>query len=709
MKKGAQYLTRFIIQGPPYYSLIARGKQAQPVMTQFLQSFELKPFQYGQSGNHRDSLLYYSVTSSWYPDDKKIKLDIPQSTWYGSTDQEAEKTEQQLLESGVFRNKLIRNDSTGERIYVSFFRSSKYHYLKDSTIFEKQSNSSFFTDTSFRYLYKKKTELPDRTRIWDALITDTGSSRTLRTKLVYRDANGYALAMQGDTLTTASSFAQQFFDTFTPDPALTGTKPFTKKSALFFRDLRDADSVIREMAISHIPDVHLDSTDLGNLQQAIASLNWKQKKYLETKKELINRFGSIRTRGSADYLRNLYDALDDTIQLQYAVLENLLQQKTVYAYRLFSDLLRNEAPVLDFAGEDFSFGDYSVKSLLDRYQWGERVKNGKFLDELDDSLALTRTILPDLLPLLNLEDYKSPLMSLLGKLIDSNLLQPRDYEAYFSKFLVEAKQELKKQAIAEKRKAIEKAEESKIEKTKASYLDASDEDDGNDDLGLYAKLLLPFMESQAALVNPVMQQMLRSGDKRLRYNTFIQLVQKGKSYPDTLLRYFAGLDEYRFELYQDLQLVKKQDLFPAAFNNHLDLGRSALLETKDYEKPDSLVFIQSMPATVKDKKGLVYFYKYKTKKDDLAWKLAVVGLLPENPAAFEFDKTSQGKSLPAINTEFDPNEEDWNFTSFTDTKIKEGTPLSELISKELKKLLYTLRNSGKAFFKEEDNETEEEF
>jgi len=300
-------------------------------------------------------------------------------------------------------------------------------------------------------------------------------------------------------------------------------------------------------------------------------------------------------------------------------------------------------------------------------------------------------------------------MSLQRNMVDSNLLQPVDYEAYFSKFLVEAKQELKKQAIAEKRKAIEKAEESKIEKTKASYLDASDEDDGNDDLGLYAKLLLPFMESQAALVNPVIQQMLRSGDKRLRYNTFIQLVQKGKSYPDSLLRYFAGLDEYRYELYKDLQQVKKQKLFPAAFNNHLDLGRSALLETKDYEKPDSLVFIQSLPAGVKEKKGLVYFYKYKTKKDDLAWKLAVVGLLPENAAQFEFEKTTQGKSLPDINTEYEANEEEWNFTSFTYTKIKEGTPLAELISKELKKLLYSLRNSGKAFFKEEDNETEEEF
>jgi len=705
-KKGAQYLVRFIIRGPHYYSLIARGKQVLPAMTQFIQSFELKPYHYGLSQTYKDTMLYYSVTSSWYPEDKKIKLYIPQTSFYSAPDESDEKTEKQLLESGVFRNKLIRNDSTGERIYVSFFRSSKYHYLKDSSIFEKQSSSSFFSDTSFRYLFRKKTELPDHTRIWDALITDTGSSRTLRTKLVYRDGNGYALAMQGDTLSAPSSFALQFFDSFTPDPNLGGTSPMVKKSALFFRDLQDPDSVTRDLAISHIQDIELDSTDLGSLQQALASLNWKQKKYLETKQELINRFGGIRTKGSADYLRKLYDALDDTIQLQYAVLENLLQQKTAYAFRMFSEIVRNEAPVLDFAGEDYSYGDYSIKSLLDRYRSGESMKNGKFLDELNDSLALTRTILPDILPLLNLDDYKSSLMELLGKMVDSNLLQPGDYESYFSKFLVEAKQELKKQAIAEKRKAIEKAEESKTEKKKSTYLDDADEDDGNEDLSLYAKLLLPFMESQAAVVNPVIQQMLRSGDKRLRYNIFIQLVQNGKPFPDTLVRYFAGMDEYRYELYQDLKQAKKSALFPAAFNNHLDLGRSALMETKDYDKPDSLVFIQKLPALVKDKKGLVYFYKYKSKKDDLAWKLAVVGLLPENETEFEFDST-HGKAT--ADNEFASDKADWDFTSYLDTKIKEGTPVAELIQKELKKLLYSIRNSGKAFFKEEDNETEEEF
>ncbi|MBL7722026.1 MAG: TraB/GumN family protein, partial [Chitinophagaceae bacterium] len=45
-KSGKIYLTRFIIQGPHYYSLIAYGKEEKPVMQQFLNSFELKPLVY---------------------------------------------------------------------------------------------------------------------------------------------------------------------------------------------------------------------------------------------------------------------------------------------------------------------------------------------------------------------------------------------------------------------------------------------------------------------------------------------------------------------------------------------------------------------------------------------------------------------------------------------------------------------------------------
>src|SRR6185295_8544417 len=55
------YLTRFIIQGPHYYTLVAHGKQVTPRMQNFLNSFEFKPFSYPDARERRDTSLYFTV------------------------------------------------------------------------------------------------------------------------------------------------------------------------------------------------------------------------------------------------------------------------------------------------------------------------------------------------------------------------------------------------------------------------------------------------------------------------------------------------------------------------------------------------------------------------------------------------------------------------------------------------------------------------
>src|SRR6185436_6293515 len=200
-------------------------------------------------------------------------------------------------------------------------------------------------------------------------------------------------------------------------------------------------------------------------------------------------------------------------------------QKTAYAFSVFRDIITVEPPVLGVNRTVYS--GYSGKrypsarvlhSPSGSYNYS--YNNGSFLDELYDSLELTKTILPDLLPLLNLDDYEPTMMALLGQMVDSNLAAPKDYQMYFSKFLIEAKQELKKQAIAEKNKSIKRAEEDKDDKKSPNTEEDDDKDYGNDGLSLYATLLLPYAETNPNVL-PLIQQMLRSSDKELKYNTML--------------------------------------------------------------------------------------------------------------------------------------------------------------------------------------------
>jgi hypothetical protein len=351
---------------------------------------------------------------------------------------------------------------------------------------------------------------------------------------------------------------------------------------------------------------------------------------------------------------------------------------------------------------------YSTTLTYRSIYTGSISPNGGFLNELYDSLQLTRTILPDLLPLMTLDDYKKPIMHLLRKMVDSDLVKAKDYEIYFSKFLIEAKQELKKQAIEEKKSAIEKAEGEKTEAKSANLLYRRNEGErGNEDLMTYATLLLPFREINPA-VDDVLKQMLSSNDKRLKYNTAYLFLRHKVSLPDTMLAYFAKLDDFRYELFSDLRTLKMLDKFPAEYENQRDLSKSKLFSSSYYSKPDSLVFIDSLPASLKNKKGFVFFYKYKTKKDDTFWKLATAGLQSQENKQFKYDDDDNDEddddsiSYTSIMSGWNFSRDDNKivFTEFTDEKIKEDVPVKEQLEKQLKKILYSKRKSARMFYNE---------
>ncbi|MGZ8523478.1 MAG: TraB/GumN family protein [Chitinophagaceae bacterium] len=696
-KDGGIYLVKFVIQGPHYYTLVSHGKQ-ENTMNRFLNSFEIKPFNYPASKERQDTVMYYSVKSPVFPENAKEKLNIPRDNY--STGDEEELSENDLLEDGVFRSKVIGNDSTGEKIFVSFFKMQRYNYIKDSTLLEKENQTSLFSDSTGIIKMRKVYQLPNKMKVWESSITDTGSSRTLRSKTFYKNGIGYTIAVQADTLSQPSSFVKSFFDSFSPVDTLLGSNPFSKKADLFFADFMSRDSVAHKRALKNVYAVKLDSTDLPQLKRVISSLDWKEKKYLDTKKLLIGKLDNISTKQASDYLQELYYAAGDTIDLQHSSLEVLLQQKTRYAFNVFRDIMTKEPPVLNINQGNGSSGNSSflnseLKALSRKYSYDD----GSFMDELMDSLKLTGTILPGLLPLINLDDYKQSMMQLLAEMVDSNLAGPNDYDMYFSKFLIEAKQELKKQAIAEKQKAIEKAEQGKVDKKTVAALYGKEEENnsGNEKLRLYATLLMPYWETNPA-VRSLFDHLLLSTDKRIKYTTLLLLLRNNKPAADSLVKYFAALDDYRYELYTSLKAIGKEVKFPAQYNNHIDLAKSKLMAEKTYDRPDSLVYVDRLPASVKDKKGSIYFFKYKTKKDDASWKIAIVGLVPENPSQFEFDKPQ--KKPAGYFSKYNNYSGSYNddFTQYTDTKIREDETEIDQLKKELKRLLYSRRKSAKEFY-----------
>ena len=143
------------------------------------------------------------------------------------------------------------------------------------------------------------------------------------------------------------------------------------------------------------------------------------------------------------------------------------------------------------------------------------------------------------------------------------------------------------------------------------------------------------------------------------------------------------------------------------YNNHIDLAKSKLLAKKSYDKPDSVVYLDRLDAQVKHRKGYIYFFKYKTKKDDASWKIASVGLVPQDIKQFEFEEKE--KKSPEYSSVYDNNtgNSSYDVTAFTDTKLRPDEPVINQLKKQRKKLLYSVRKSAKEFYDKDDSDSYE--
>jgi uncharacterized protein YbaP (TraB family) len=702
-KDGSTALVKFLIQGAHYYTLIAHGKTENAKMNEFISSFSIEPFNYDRPKQLSDTSLYFTVNSP-VPLEKPKKLSMyPENMsrfgyGYGSEDEDS------LVENGNYKDRTVANDSTGEKIYVFFNKPSRYYYDKDTTT---NFDSAYFERDKMKWQIrsKKRYELANKMKVYEYVLGDPKSSRYIHSKFFTKDGVSYALATEGDTLSKPSTFITTFFESFVPADTVKGTNPFEKKTKLFFQDFFSKDTTLHKKAIVNVSKIDFDSSDFPQLKKAIQFLTWKDKKYVNTKNDFIWQLSGMKTKESADYLKDIYYAAGDTVELQYTALSALLHQKTWYAYQVFKDIMVNEPPVLDVDNNDasttyrpgrrgrsvYDYSEYSYTS--NRYNdYDNNYRSQYFLGDLQDSLQLTASIFKDLLPLMNIHDYEQPIMDLAGTLIDSNMISAKDYEMYLTKFLIEAKQLLKKQVISEKNKSIEEAQKDEQEKINAYNYNDDKEDYGNSELSLYATLLMPFWDKNTAIPQFI-NQLLKSDDKRLKYNTTTLLLRNKKAVPDTMVKYFAGLDDYRYELYSDMKEYKLSNLFPAAFNNQAELAKSELLDISgSYNKPDSLIYIDKLPIQFKERNGFVFFFKYKSKKDDNSWKLATVGIIPTDPKKFDFDSKKEDYW----------EEREYDFTEMTNTKIENDEPLKDQLKKSLKKMQYSKRNSAAEFYRNED-------
>ena len=198
---------------------------------------------------------------------------------------------------------------------------------------------------------------------------------------------------------------------------------------------------------------------------------------------------------------------------------------------------------------------------------------------------------------------------------------------------------------------------------------------------------MPFYERNTA-VPAFMNSLLQSSDKSLRYRSALLFLQHGRAVPDSTWKKLAEDDEYRYRLYKALSARKRISLFPAAFAEPALLAKGQLL-VGAYQNPDTVVYLDKLPARVYEREGYVYFFKYKKNKKDNGWKLGLAGLMP--------------KKAPYVWAQDEDGEQHYGnaFTNLTQEKLDESEAIRPQLEKLLKQYIYRQRNSSAMYYAED--------
>jgi len=84
---------------------------------------------------------------------------------------------------------------------------------------------------------------------------------------------------------------------------------------------------------------------------------------------------------------------------------------------------------------------------------------------------------------------------------------------------------------------------------------------------------------------------------------------------------------------------------------------------------------------------------------DLDYAVSSLGLVPDDAATFEFTDSSSLASPVLARYKYNK----YDFTGFSETRIKEDEDLNTQLKKALKKMLYSRRNSAKEFYEDDED------
>lgn len=615
---------KVVIKGPEYYLLFAQSDN-QKNISKFFDSFQINEYQYKKEfKTFTDSTVLFTVNT--YPQLSEDNFFSSLMKVYRGAFKSKSTYEKSTHLYNSENTKILCNE-TGESINVTF---EKYH-----DYYETDSLESFLDytieDATYDSTYKVKdfkTQKSDDISTFDFTVYDTASVRCIKYRIIYQEGKIYTLTYDTDTLSSPSKFQQEFFESFQPLDSAIGVSILEDKKARLFKNLLSEDSTTRVQAQASINYFSYENEDYPKLKELLLNFNFEEESDKE-KEDLIRAIRYLDHPDIPALMKQLYQQAGDTSSLQLAILDVLFRQNKLRTHQLGIKLMTDETPITS--------NSYKISRLL---------------STMEDSLELTKKILPSIMKLNSYEDYKEGTYDMLGTLLDSNLISKAELGLYKKQILRDAKLAHKKYISASESSDTRSSEYSlddfdfsgldipesqsdflnnfiKSESTTVSY---NNNYVSSYDLINYAQLLIPFRNEPST--SAFLEKLRNTAKDDFKLSLNLLFLENDIPVDDSVWTNLQKDNELMIQLYNRLDAMERLDLLNDSLLNFKHFAEVRIMSRFDLEDDDSLVFIGSAPATLLDDSTEIYYYKYyqesNSEYSESNWELIAIETTPEH-------------------------------------------------------------------------------
>lgn len=599
---------KVITQGGNYYLMTTTASSTNA--QSFFDSFTFEDY------TLTDEYEVYEDTNIYYTAETILEKEFPEMPGrrYGYGEEEEEEDNNFLSSNGSNYHFLPK---TGEGIYVGYLKFHDYDGAISVEDFWDVRTDRLTADNGLVVSGRAEKEEENGNLTLSFVLTDTGSSKGILTKLILQHGVQYTIQALIDTVAGPSEYVQRFFETFKPKDTLIGRNIFEDKAEVFFDHVSGTDSLNKVNAMKSINTVDFEEENVTGIENVYDTFEFDEDTEQEYREDLIMTLGNLEVEPAYNFLNKVYDANNFNSDLQFIVLKCFSYTETEEAYAAIKRLMLTNPP----------FTEKNSKLL--------------FFDNLYDSLELAENYYPEMLEMVQYSDYHPHVLELLA---DGYLKEIFDFESFESK-----KTSIFRNANIELKRTV--ANQNNDNNNGYDYggyggYGRINQYDTYHNLFLdYYTLMCGFKANGHSDADAFFEDIYRIEDEKFKVEAEIIHHKLGLPVDTAKINEVSRDEKYRFWVYNRLEDSEMLDYLDPSITQK-DIAFALLYNSGYDEEEDTVAFVKTVAIDNGKDQGTIYFFKRK-QENKKNWMIDYVGLLPSDTADFDAygHQTKKGLSI----------------------------------------------------------------